>query len=347
MVLISNKNSIGKHRRILRVLIVTSEWPSFHGDISGIHIVRQVEVLRASGVDVDVFYFRGKKNPLRYVQAIRQLHHTRINDYHLIHAHHGQSGIVALAQCQLPVVVTFHGSDLQGIRDSKDRQTLAGQVLSLVSRAVAFKADKIIIVSEHMRRFLPNKDYSVIPAGISLELFRPIPTEEARDLLCLPLDRYLILFVGDPARPEKRFDLAKIVTDKLQLDKMVELVVANGIEPDVMPLYMNACNLMLVTSSSEGSPSAVKEALACNLPIVSVDVGDVRMRIGSIAGCVMCTDDHPETIRAAVKRVLTTNQRIEGRITVGDLDERVLCERVIDVYQQVLFGKSGQMETGY
>ena len=99
---------------------------------------------------------------------------------------------------------------------------------------------------------------------------------------------------------------------------------------------MNACDVLLMTSLHEGSPNVVKEALACNLPIVSTDVGDVRNRIGALDGCVVCATDDPATIAEALNQVLSRRQGIDGRKAVLDLDEQVLTSKVIDVYRRAV-----------
>src|SRR5207302_2384469 len=107
------------------------------------------------------------------------------------------------------------------------------------------------------------------------------------------LDRRLILFAASPKNPVKRYPLAESAVARLDRRYRAELVVAAGIAPDKMPLYMNACDALLVTSTHEGSPNVVKEALACNLPVVSADVGDVADRISKIEGCALCDSDDP------------------------------------------------------
>ncbi len=320
-----------------RVLIVTSEWPVSENDITGIHVVNQVNSLKEAGVNVSVFNFLGHKNPLNYLRAIINFRRLNFEDYDLVHAHHGQSGIVALSQKSLPVVVTFHGSDLQGIFNKRGHVTLQGRILQFVSRTVARLADEIIIVSEHMSSTLPPRRYHVIPAGIDIKLFSPMPIAEARAMLGLPSDRHLVLFVGNPARTEKRFWLAResveILRDHYKDD--AELIAVHGISNEKMPVYMNACNVLLLTSLSEGSPTVLKEALACDLPVVSVDVGDVRQRIAGIKGCTVCKDSRPATMAQALYSVLKSPQRISGREAVQELDERFLVEKVIDVYKGV------------
>ena len=103
-----------------------------------------------------------------------------------------------------------------------------------------------------------------------------------------------------------------------------------------MPLLMNACDALIFTSLQEGSPNAVKEALACNLPVVSVPVGDVAERLHGVAGCELCPDDRPETLAAALERVLKRGTRTASRETVAHLDERLIADRVIGVYMRAM-----------
>lgn len=320
----------------LRVLIITNAWPRFLNDINGIHVVNQVTRLREQGVDVKVFVFRGRKKLSEYLRAILQLRNEQLDNYDLIHAHHGQSGVVALAQSKLPTVVTFHGSDLQGIRTRSGRITILGYILKFASYRVALKASAVIIVSEHLKQYLPKCNYHIIPAGIDCEVFKPMPQNIARQLLGWNQDEKVVLFVGDPKRTEKRYWLAEKTINALKERMPVALMLAHNISPSTMPIYMNGSDVLLVTSLTEGSPNAVKEAIACNLPIVSVDVGDIKQRIKFIDGCVTCNNDHPETIIEAVESVLRTGQRINGRASISELDEHILSQKVIEVYRSVL-----------
>jgi glycosyltransferase involved in cell wall biosynthesis len=317
------------------ILIVTSEWPRYDGDITGIHVVNQIRCLKQAGMRVDVFPFLGRKNLLNYWRASREFNRLDLAQYDIIHAHHGQSGLVALSQRHRPVVVTFHGSDLQGIRDAHGQVTFTGYILRHMSRWVASQADTVILVSESLARHLPhNKKYHVVPAGIDTQLFRPLPMRESRQVLSLPSDGHLVLFVGDPLRPEKRYWLAEQTLKHLPGDLPVQLIIANNVAHTQMPFYMNACDALLVTSSTEGSPNAVKEALACNLPVISTDVGDVRSRIASIPGCQVCQTEQPESLAVALIGILSRSSRIQGRETVLELDEMGLTARVIDLYHQ-------------
>jgi glycosyltransferase involved in cell wall biosynthesis len=201
---------------------------------------------------------------------------------------------------------------------------------------VARKADAVIVVSQHMKQYLPNqKPIEVLPSGIDFRMFREIPQREARDRLRLPHEERLVLFAGDPDLAGKRYTLAKQAVQLLKSSMEARLVVAWGVPHRDMPLYMNAADALVLTSMAEGSPNVVKEALACNLPVVAVDVGDVAERIAAVEGCKLCGNDRPGTIAKALEDVLRVKQRVSGRRHVSELDEHILTERLIEIYHQV------------
>ena len=157
----------------IRALMITSEWPTPGRPRTTHFIKRQAEFLRAAGVHVDVFQFKAGKRPWNYLAAWvrlrRRLARTR---YDLVHAQFGQSGLPALPK-RLPLVVTFRGDDLEGIVGEDLRVTVAGRLLQFASRGVARCADACIVVSEHMKQFLPRSvPAHVIPSGLDLDLFR-------------------------------------------------------------------------------------------------------------------------------------------------------------------------------
>jgi glycosyltransferase involved in cell wall biosynthesis len=328
-------------RSKIRVLMITSEWPT-PGQPRTTHFVkRQVDFLQAAGIDVDVFQFKAFKNPVNYlkawVKAQRKLMHEH---YDLVHAQFGHNGLLALPK-RIPLVVTFRGSDLLGIVGDKDgRYTRLSKIAKQVSQMVATRADAVILVSEHMKDHLrASIQAQVIPSGINFDVFRCIPRDEARRRLGLPLEERLVLFVGRPSQKRKRFEISKRAVEILNLSLPTRLIVAWGVPHSDIPLFMNACDALVFTSMQEGSPDTVKEALACNLPVVSVPVGDVAFRLQGIEGCELCVDDNPETVAASLERVLRRGQRIAGRERVRDLDEKIITRQVIDIYQSILMKK--------
>lgn len=160
----------------LRVLMVTSEWPTVENPSGVPFLVNQVESLRQLGISVDVFSFRGNGQPRQYYDAWRRLSREKqIENYDLVHAQFGQSGLIVPKSLSCPVVVTFHGSDLNGYYNSKGNLKLGGWILRKVSQFVALRADAIILVSRTLARYLPgDRPYHVIPCGVDLSVFRPM-----------------------------------------------------------------------------------------------------------------------------------------------------------------------------
>jgi glycosyltransferase involved in cell wall biosynthesis len=322
---------------ILRVLMVTSEWPTRQRPYYAPYLVRQVDFLRRAGVSVDVFPFRGARNPLNYLEAWKRLR-TRLRSgrYDLVHAQFGQSALLTWPK-RLPLVVTFHGCDLQGVKRPDGRMSAAGAFLQWLCRHIASRADGVILVSERMRRFLPARvKATVIPTGLDFGEIPLVPRDQARVSLNLPLAERLVLFVGNPSETVKRHWLAERAVQALNRTCDARLVLGWGMSRSQILLLMNACDVLLMTSIQEGSPCVVKEALACNLPIVSLDVGDVSVRIRDVAGCEVCHSENPEAIAAALERVLERDERTEGRQAVADLDERLLTGQIIAVYRDAV-----------
>jgi len=320
----------------ISVLMITSEWPTPQSPYSVPFIVRQVKFLRRANVAVDVFHFRGKRNPFNYMRAwIAVRRKLKENAYDLIHAQFGQSGALAIPK-RLPLVVTFRGDDLEGIVGKRGRYTFAGYILRAVSFWVAKHADAVILVSESLKRRLPSREFKVIPSGVDFEFFSVLPKKECRMRLGLSLTKRLVLFVGDPAEKIKRYELAAKAVALLDPSLDAELVVAWRVPHSDIPLYMNACDALVFTSIHEGSPNAIKEALACNLPVVSVNVGDVAQRVAGLEGCAVCADDLPETLATQLTSVLRREASINARAALLDLDEAVLTPKVVGVYQSLL-----------
>ena len=198
----------------LKILMVTTNWPSPGGPRTSHFIKRQADFLKAAGVEVDVFHFQARKNLLSYLKAWLSVRRKlRSRRYDLIHAQFGQSGLMALPK-RIPYVVTLRGSDILGtVSDRTGGYTFAGTI-KRDSRYVAEKADAVNILSAHIRVQLNGaKGSRVIPSGIDFNLFRCIPRDEARRRLGLPLDERLVLFVGNPQQARKRYELAKQAVD--------------------------------------------------------------------------------------------------------------------------------------
>ncbi len=321
----------------IRVLMITSEYPSAERPGGGVFIVRQIKALREAGVEVDVLDFISRANPLNHLRAWRKMKRMMATrQYDLIHAQFAVSAFISRLQFKLPVVVTYHGDETQGIIRPNGTYALKGRVLVLLSQIMALLVDEVIVVSQAMGKRLIRKDYHVIPSGIELEKFKPIPRAEARSKLGWPIGSRIALFaVLMINEPRKRYWLAKAAVDLACKILPVEIKVVTGVPPDDIPLYMNASDVLLLTSLHEGSPTVVKEALACNLPVVSVNVGDVEERLSGVSNCAV-VDATPEAIAHALVEIVRAPVRSNGREAVLWLSEPLLAQKVIEVYQKAL-----------
>jgi glycosyltransferase involved in cell wall biosynthesis len=210
-------------------------------------------------------------------------------------------------------------------------------VLLVVGRVLSLLVDEVIVVSRHLGEALPRRDFHVIPGSINLTLFQPIDQAEARARLGLHPTRRLALFAAlNPANPRKRFGLAQAAMAIIQKHMDAELVVATGVSSEMMPVYMSACDALLLTSAHEGSTNVLKEALACNLPVVSTRVGDSHERLDGLPGCAVCDEAEPEVIAAALLRTFQMEGRPDLRASVLDLDDRLLAGKIVQVYRQAL-----------
>jgi teichuronic acid biosynthesis glycosyltransferase TuaC len=320
----------------LKVLVVASGWPTPERPETSIFVAQEVAFLRARGVDVDVVTYNGERNPANYLRARRDVRRALASQrFDLVHGHFGQTGLV-LWGIEEPYVITFHGSDLLGVIGQRERNTPRGLLLRAISRRTARRAARVIVAGDRLVGELPPEiPYVLIPAGVDPVLFSPGAKDDARRELGLGIDRKLVLFSGSPDVARKRFGLAKEAV-RLLGDPLVDLVTVGGVTRDVVAKYMRACDALLVTAVHESGPLTVKEALASNLPVVAVDVGDIRGRISDLPGCVLCADDSARTIADGLRTVLSSQGPFEGRSAVEDVLQDRLADRLVALYEDVV-----------
>jgi glycosyltransferase involved in cell wall biosynthesis len=299
------------------------EQPAF-----GTFVEDQVESLRRAGVRVDVLFINGREHTLNYLLGTLRLWWMLLkNRYNIIHAHYAISGFVARLQFLYPVVVTYHGAEVL---------SHVPRWLEFLSRRGPQMFDRIIVVNHKEKELLDNDPkVEVIPCGINFDEFYPIPVSEARALLDLPMDKPLVLWAGEYWQYEKRFELVeesmKVVQGRLP---DAELVLVSGKPHSVIPTYMSACDVLVLTSRSEGSPMVIKEAMACNLPIVSTDVGDIAEVIEGVDGCYL-VEPVAEDVADKLFKVLERRGRTRGREKIQYLGSGPVTRRVIEVYNEL------------
>jgi teichuronic acid biosynthesis glycosyltransferase TuaC len=311
----------------VRALVVTNMWPTASAPHRGVFVRDQVEALRRRpDVEVAVFAFPpGPRALLRAAATIRR--RTAGAGFDVVHAHFGLSAIPALAAARGPVVVTLHGNDLF-VRRSK-AATLAALPFTALPAAVSRAFSRNVPGAGTLRRV------AVLPVGVSLQRFRPIPRAEARTRLGLdPAGPYL-LFPHDPVRPLKRYDRAREAAGD------VPLLTMGAVPPDEVPYWINAANAVVVPSQDEGFGLSVIEALACGVPALGTPVGIHPVALGGIDGA-FCEEWDPERWRAALRPLVeAADPRVDGRDRAELFSADRMAARVIEAWREVVAERAG------
>ena len=303
----------------MRILVVGKD---HHGEMSPF-VIEQISALQNVGIIVESYGITGN-GLLSYLRNIRGIR-RKINLFqpNIIHAHYGLSGLVANLQRQVPVVTTYHGSDVHS----------GGWILRLSQLAMKLSAYNIFVSKKLQQRSGSKRPNAcVVPCGVNLEVIR----EESREVARAQLNRSkpMVLFSGSFAESVKNPNLAKTAMQQITDAELVEL---KGYTREEVNLLMNATGCLLMTSDREGSPQVIKEAMACGTPIVSVDVGDVKDIITDTEGCYIAernSDDIADKIRMA----LSFKGKTKGRQRIIDLglSNELVAKRLIEIYKEVL-----------
>jgi teichuronic acid biosynthesis glycosyltransferase TuaC len=322
--------------RALRVLFVIPG--EAHGS-SMIFARRQAKSLEREGVEVDLFHLRSRTSVRELVREwFRFRRRVRRTAPDVIHAHFGTvtALFAALAAPRKPLVITFRGGDLNPVPATTG---FGPRVRALVGRTcsqlAALRAKHIVCVSGQLRDRLwwRRGSVTVLPSGVDPEVFRPEPRARARERLGWSDAERVVMFNAGHHPNLKRVDLANAALALTQgLLERVRMVVLYGrTPPSEIPVLFNAADCFLLTSDSEGSPTVIQEALACNLPVVSVDAGDTWERLNGVSWSAIVPRD-PAAIAAELVRVLEVPGRSNGRSKVGDFSARKIAGELRRIY---------------
>ena len=320
-------------------------------------IEEQIAALQARGVQIIRYGVTGHgiMGYLRELPALRRLIRTERPD--LVHAHYGLSGLLANLQRLVPVVTTYHGSDINVpkiLRLSKIAMRLSAFNIFVSKRNIA-----IAIRRKGEEAMRLSGKYALLPCGVNI----PKPWNEMKNQRVeqLTLNQWVqeklqpnvmhVLFAGafDNAVKDPELAFAAIQACNTAIGentnsqspiahRPIKLIELKGYTRDQVNALMYNCDALLLTSKTEGSPQVIKEAMACGCPIVSVDVGDVAERVSGVEGCYVVRTREPKDIAEALKNALAYEGKTNGRERIQEmgLSNDQVAERLIAIYESVL-----------
>ena len=322
----------------MRILYVVPEGQS---GLSMIFAHKEISRIAAAGYETKTFMLATSLNLSKiWRETVKLKRVTVLYRPDFIHAHFGTlTGFVSAFISQItgvPLVVTFRGSDLNPSPfDGKFRSVFQ----KILSHLAAFRAKTNICVSCQLKKRLwwCRWKTRVIPSGIDLEFFKPVGKDEARRTLGWEKDERIVCFNAGLSPDVKRLDIAERSVDEMrECIGAVRLVVLRGdVSHNKMPVYLSGSDCLLLTSDYEGSPDIIKEALSCNLPIVSVDVGDVRERLeGVIPSRIVARD--PNAIASGAAEIIVSGQRSNGRGHVAEISATAVRNKILKIYESLI-----------
>jgi glycosyltransferase involved in cell wall biosynthesis len=285
----------------MRALVVSNMRPDEGHPERGRFVRDQVAALRTiAGLQVELHELPPGPAALAagLVDLRRRYRGERLD---VVHAHFSLSALPALGVRARVRGVTLHGTD---VRHPRTR---------VLTRAVLPLMDLIVAVSQPLAAELPGRAAQararVIPVGVDVDRFTPLPRAAAREALGLAPAEPQLLFPADPARPGKRYELARRLADAVE----TPLLTLGGVAPERVPLYVNAANAVLVPSAAEGFGLAVLEALACEVPVLATPVGAHPAALEGVRG-TLCSDfDLDRWKQALLPHLAVDDPRVRGR----------------------------------
>jgi teichuronic acid biosynthesis glycosyltransferase TuaC len=309
----------------MNILIVCSgNFENFDYKIHQSFIYEQVNAVNKldPNINFDQFFIKGKgiKGYLKNLRKLKE--QIRNKNYNYIHAHFAFSSLLANLQRKTPVITSFHGSDINNKRNR------------FISAVVELLSKKTIYVSEDLLKrslFKAKKNSFVIPCGVDMDLFKPASKKSSREIMGLDRDKKYILFSSSFSNKVKNYPLARAAVDLLS-ETDTELLELKNYNRDEVATLMNAVDVALMTSFSEGSPQFVKEALACNCRLVSTDVGDVKSIINNIEGCFITSFDVKD-VAEKLKMALDYKKPLNARGHLERYDNKSIAVKIRDLYR--------------
>ncbi len=289
-------------------------------------ITEQGDELVRQGIGVDYFPVKGK-GLIGYMKNLNDLNKKiKSGKYQLIHAHYGLSGALSVLQCKLPVIITFHNGETLSFKGN-----LISSIASLISAYNIYVAQHIY----DLTFFKNKKKYCVIPCGITLNDITLTPKENAIREMKLPVNKTNILFGGSFSNLRKNYPLAKEAIEFLEKKDNINLIELKGFSREQVTMLLCGCDLLLLPTKSEGSPQIIKEAMACNCPIVATNVADIAEITANTQGCFI-TGFEPSEVARAIDNAINFNKRTDGRSKMSKYENSVIVGEIIEIYKKVV-----------
>lgn len=331
---------------MINALVITNMYPYEKYPCYGMVVKEEVDYLRQRDVKIEVFFINGRENRWNYLKGMFKLMRLLASQrFDIAHAHHSYCAYMAIIaglclKIKVPLLLTLHEGEICHNGKVRYKMDLIEKLkyMRFFKNYAINRVNRIITVYEGLLKTPLKTAYSIIPCGVNIDLFRPLSQADCRRRLKINENALVIFFPSDYRRPEKRFDLVKKAYTILKAHYGDSLILLQGgaINYDLMPVYLNASNVMVLSSDYEASPMVIKEAMATNTPIVSVDAGDVKQIIEGVKGCYIARQE-PWDIAQKLKYALDFNHRTVGREKIKELSLSVeqASAKIKEIYERL------------
>jgi len=284
----------------------------------------QAASLLARGINLSLYPIRngGSRG---YIQSYRHLKtYLRQNQFDIVHGHYSYSAIIAALAHNGKTICSLMGSDI--FEDPR-------WIRLITTFFNKFVWHKTIVKSDAMKKRI--EDAVILPNGVDFEVFKPIDRSVAYQFTRFEKEKFNIIFIAENIEAKvKNYKLAREAINIINATN-IELHPISGVKQKDLVYYYNAADLYLMTSLTEGSPNVIKEAMACNCPIVSTDVGDVKDLVSSTDGCYI-TSHNPNDVADNIRKAMEFNSRTNGRENIRHLDSKHIADEMIKLYHEVI-----------
>ncbi|WP_432710814.1 glycosyltransferase family 4 protein [Pedobacter sp.] len=318
----------------MKVLYITNMYPVEDYIYFGIHVKEQIEAIAShNGVEVEIYFINGRAKKWNYLKSIGNIRNMLKNgNYDLVHIHYGLSALFLLFyQPKLPVIITLHSGELyrkKGAINHLAQKTITLSILKNTTKIIVLNDDMVNLLHKYQKKLVK------LPCGIDLNFFR----EKGNHTV----DKELIIgFPGNKTRNEKNFKLFDEITRELRKTFNIRIIEFHNLTRDEVLLHLQSLDVLVMTSLVEGSPQIIKEAMACNRPIVSTNVGDIADLLHDVQNCYVINSFEPAALLKPIKKILllpVEDRKSNGRHKLDQmgLGADQVANSVLHIYNEVL-----------